>query len=137
MPYRTALGHTYDSGEFERNMNDAVKLADVAGFEDRKRAARARGRLRGIGLSTYAEACACGPPESAQIEVARTGDIPVYAGTQANSKGHDTAYQQVVVHRLARAPDGSTSAEAYTVSVLTRRATGGTRAPAAAGGAPT
>src|SRR3546814_13928955 len=84
MPYRTALGHTYDSGEFERNMNDAVKLADVAGFEDRKRAARARGRLRGIGLSTYVEACAGGPPESAQIARARTGEINVYAGTQTN-----------------------------------------------------
>src|SRR3546814_12702501 len=107
MPYRTALGHTYDSGEFERNMNDAVKLADVAGFEDRKRAARARGRLRGIGLSTYVEACAGGPPESAQIEVARTGEITVYAGTQSNGQGHETAYQQIVASRLGVAPERS------------------------------
>src|SRR3546814_17861194 len=89
MPYRTALGHTYDSGEFERNMNDAVKLADVAGFEDRKRAARARGRLRGLGLSTYVEACAGGPPESAPIQVARPGANPVSSGHPSTRPGHD------------------------------------------------
>lgn len=61
MPYRTAGGKTYDSGEFERNMRDAMARADWAGFPARRAEAAARGRWRGIGMSTYIEACGGGP----------------------------------------------------------------------------
>lgn len=127
MPFRTALGQTFDSGEFERNMDDALALADIAGFEERRSAARRRGRLRGIGLSTYIEACAGGPAEAAHIVVARTGEITVYAGTQSNGQGHETAYQQIVATHLGVAPERVRVIQGDTASILTGTGTGGSR----------
>ena len=96
MPYKTALGHTYDSGDFKKNMNDAIALADMKNFNKRKKNSYERGFLRGIGISTYIEACGGGGPEFATISVGKNGNITVKIGTQSNGQGHETSYAQIV-----------------------------------------
>ncbi len=100
MPYTTCLGYTYDSGDFARNLDDALALADWDGFEGRRVDARRRSRLRGIGLSSYVECSAGGAAEEARIEVAPDGRVTLLIGTQSNGQGHDTAYRQIIVERL-------------------------------------
>lgn len=127
MPYDTALGLTYDSGAFDRNMTDALEIAGQAGFEDRRQEARRRGKLRGLGLSTYIEACAGGPAEAARIVVEKSGEATVYAGTQSNGQGHETAYKQIVASRLGLSPDAVTVVQGDTARIRTGTGTGGSR----------
>ena len=100
MPYTTAFGLEYDSGDFVRNMEDALAAADWDGFEARRRQSAARGRLRGIGLATYIERCAGGNPEAARLEVTGDGRVTLYIGTQSNGQGHETAFRQILAERL-------------------------------------
>src|SRR5690606_2714717 len=100
MPYRTAFGLEYDSGDFLRNMEDALALAEWDGFEARRREAAACGKLRGIGLATYIERCAGGNPEAARLAVSADGRVTLYIGTQSNGQGHETAFRQILAERL-------------------------------------
>jgi aerobic carbon-monoxide dehydrogenase large subunit len=100
MPYTTALGSTYDSGDFLRNLEDALQLARWDEFEARRGAAKARGRLRGIGLSSYIERCAGTPGEEARLVVAADGHVTLYIGTQSNGQGHETSFRQLLAERL-------------------------------------
>ena len=96
MPYKTALGHTYDSGDFKKNLRDAVNVSKFDTFEDRRAASLKKGYLRGIGISTYIEACGGGGPEFAKVNVGKNGNITIKIGTQSNGQGHETAYGQIV-----------------------------------------
>jgi len=96
MPYKTALGHTYDSGDFIKNLKDASKLANISQYGERKKESTKRGFLRGIGISTYIEACGGGGPEYATINIGKNGNITVKIGTQSNGQGHETSYGQIV-----------------------------------------
>ena len=71
MPYETGLTFTYDSGEFEKNMDMALEMSDYAGFEARRAAAAARGRLRGMGISNTIEHAAGGVPRAAGRQARR------------------------------------------------------------------
>lgn len=127
MPYKTALGLTYDSGEFARNMDEALELSGWNGIEARRRQARDRRRLRGIGLATYVEACGGGPDESARIEVSRAGEVTLYIGNQSNGQGHDTAYRQIIADYLGVDPDTITMVQGDSDRVATGNGTGGSR----------
>ncbi len=127
MPYRTATGLTYDSGEFACNLDDALALADADGFPARRRAAEAIGRLRGIGLSAYVEASAGFGTESPTLRVARDGRVTVLIGTQSNGQGHETAYKQVVAEHLGVAPDRIDVVQGDTDRIATGEGTGGSR----------
>jgi len=96
MPYRTALGHTYDSGDFKKNLRDAVNVSQLNKFENRRKESLEKGYLRGIGVSTYIEACGGGGPEFANVSVGKNGNITVKIGTQSNGQGHETSYGQIV-----------------------------------------
>ena len=100
MPFATAAGRTYDSGDFLRNMEDAMAAAEWPGFEARRAEARARGRLRGIGLSVYVEACGGGAAEEAMLRIDAAGDVELLIGTQSGGHGHETAYAQLVADGL-------------------------------------
>lgn len=100
MPYSTALGATYDSGEFCRNMDDALEASNWHGFEERRKASLLAGKLRGIGLASYIERCAGGAPEQARLSVDETGHVTLYIGTQSNGQGHETAFRQIICDRL-------------------------------------
>jgi len=127
MPYQTATGLTYDSGDFARNLDEALEIADVAGFPARREAAKARGKLLGLGIATYVEACAGGSPEASTIQIDGTGKVTVLIGTQTNGQGHETAYKQVVAEHLGVDPDGIEVVQGDTDRIATGGGTGGSR----------
>ena len=100
MPYDTSLGSTYDSGEFQQNLDDAIKFSNWQDFNKRKEKAKIRGKLRGIGLATYIERCAGGSPEQARLEVSSRGHVTLYIGTLSNGQGHETAFRQILCERM-------------------------------------
>jgi carbon-monoxide dehydrogenase large subunit len=100
MPFTTALGLTYDSGDFARNLDDAMEAVDAAGFAARRTEAKKRGKLRGLGIATYIEQCGGGFDEMAEIRFDPSGTATVIVGSQASGQGHQTAYAQIVADRL-------------------------------------
>ena len=96
MPYRNAVGMTYDSGRYAENMDWAMQIADWNGFEQRRRAAARRGRLLGHGLANYVESSIGAPNEQARIAVRPQGSVDVVIGTQPSGQGHETSFAQVV-----------------------------------------
>ena len=100
MPYQTVLGSTYDSGDFEKNLRDAARLADWDGFPQRRKDAAQRGKLRGIGVASYIERCAGGSAEQARIRVDKDGKVTLFIGTQSNGQGHETAFRQIISEHL-------------------------------------
>ncbi len=100
MPFQTAAGELYDTGEFARVMDACLKKADWAGLPARRAQARAKGRLRGIGMCYYIESTMGDPSEHATIEFGDDGIVSVMVGTQTNGQGHATAYTQVLHQRL-------------------------------------
>ncbi len=127
MPYDTALGLTYDSGDFAQNMDQAIDLADWDGIEARRSQARAHGKLRGIGMASYIEACGGGPDESARIEIGRTGAVTLYIGNQSNGQGHETAYKQLIADYLGIEPGEITMVQGDSDRIPTGNGTGGSR----------
>ena len=112
-PYQTPVALQYDTGDFHACMNESQKLADVAGFEKRKTASAAKGLLRGIGYSSYIEACGIAPSniagalgaraglfECGEIRVHPTGSVTVFTGSHSHGQGHETTFAQVVAARL-------------------------------------
>jgi carbon-monoxide dehydrogenase large subunit len=104
LPYRTALGLTYDSGDFAGNLRRALTLADWRGFPARRTAAAARGRLAGISVANYVESPVGAPHERVQLEVDPSGVITLTVGTQSTGQGHATAFAQVVADELGVHP---------------------------------
>jgi aerobic carbon-monoxide dehydrogenase large subunit len=112
-PYKTPLGSEYDSGNYPLVMDKALALADYAGFEARRAESKRHGKLRGIGLSSYIEACGAGPSkiimaagggsgmfESATIRVSATASVVVLTGTHSHGQGHETVFAQIVSEKL-------------------------------------
>jgi aerobic carbon-monoxide dehydrogenase large subunit len=112
-PYQTPVALQYDSGNYNMTLDAALKAADYTGFEARREEAAARGRLRGIGVSTYLEACGIAPSavvgslgaraglyECANIKVHPTGSVTVYTGSHSHGQGHETTFAQLVSDQL-------------------------------------
>jgi aerobic carbon-monoxide dehydrogenase large subunit len=96
MPYRNAVGMIYDSGRYQENMAWAMEVADWKGFAARRREARRRGKLLGLGLANYVESSIGAPREQARIKVQPEGRVEVIIGTQPSGQGHETSFAQVV-----------------------------------------
>ncbi|MEA2937446.1 MAG: aerobic carbon-monoxide dehydrogenase large subunit [Alphaproteobacteria bacterium] len=103
MPYRNAVGMLYDSGRYEENMARAMEIADWKGAAQRRRDARRRGKLLGLGLANYVESSIGAPLEQARITVRPEGRVDVVIGTQPSGQGHETSFAQVVCD-LMRVP---------------------------------
>ena len=98
MPYRNAMGQTYDSGRFESIMDQALALADWTGFDARAAESKARGRLRGRGIATFLEWTGGNVfEERVTVDVAADGFIEIYTATQAMGQGIATSYAQLAV----------------------------------------
>jgi aerobic carbon-monoxide dehydrogenase large subunit len=104
LPYRSATGLTYDSGNFSANMDAVLDLADWRGFPTRRRAAGKRGRLAGIGLANYVESPVGMPSEQVEVSVRAEGLVDVVAGTQSSGQGHETSFAQVLADKLGVTP---------------------------------
>jgi len=96
MPYRNSVGMLYDSGRYEENMDWAMDIADWKGFAARRREAKRRGKLLGLGLANYVESSIGAPREQARIKVQPEGHVDVVIGTQPSGQGHETSFAQVV-----------------------------------------
>ena len=112
-PYQTPVALCYDSGDYQTTLNSALKAADWDGFEARRKTAAAHGGLRGIGVSTYVEACGIAPSavagalgaraglyEVANVRVHPTGSVTVFTGTHSHGQGHETTFAQLVSDQL-------------------------------------
>ena len=100
MPFQTGLSYILDCGEFERNLDECLKMADYAGFEDRRAEAAGRGKLRGIGVANFIEQTAQNFGETIRIQFDPSGTVTVVAGSISHGQGHDTMYKVVVSDRL-------------------------------------
>jgi carbon-monoxide dehydrogenase large subunit len=135
MPYTTPLGSTYDSGDFQRNMDDAARLADWENIESRRAIAKTKGKLRGIGVGSYIERCAGGAPESTRLQVSSEGHITLFIGTQSNGQGHETAFRQIISERLGVSFDDITMIQGDSDLVATGGGTMGSRSVPVGGAA--
>ncbi len=112
-PHQQALVHNIDSGDYDAHLDKALQLADYKGFSDRKAKSEANGKLRGIGFSTYIEACGIAPSaavmslgcgvglwESAEVRFNPTGNVTVFTGSHSHGQGHDTTFAQIVGDKL-------------------------------------
>jgi aerobic carbon-monoxide dehydrogenase large subunit len=105
LPYQTALGLRYDSGDFPAMLEAALEQADLAGFPARRAASERGKKLRGFGFAHYCERVAGGWSEHASLELDPGGRVTVLIGTMSNGQGHETAYAQLVADLLGLAPD--------------------------------
>ena len=129
MPYKTANGTVYDSGDFEAVMDDGLKQADYAGFEKRRAVAKTAGKLRGIGIATYLEAGGGGnSKDQVSVEFAPDGKMTLYAVTQASGQGHETVFPQIVADALGIKPENIMFYPMPPAADLIGNGTGGSRA---------
>jgi aerobic carbon-monoxide dehydrogenase large subunit len=105
MPYAAPTGVTYDSGAFEAVLDRALALADHAGFEARRKAARERGVLRGIGIACFLELAGGPANETAHIRLEPDGRVALMVGTQSNGQGHATVFPRLAAKRLGIDPE--------------------------------
>jgi carbon-monoxide dehydrogenase large subunit len=135
MPFKTGLTFTYDSGEFERSMDLALRLADHAGFAARRDESRRRGRLRGIGISNTIERAAAAGLEGAEIRFDRSGAVTLFSGSVSQGQGHETVFKQIVCDRLGLNPDEVHYVAGDTDQVFFGEGTGGSRTATIGGSA--
>jgi carbon-monoxide dehydrogenase large subunit len=100
LPYRNPFGMVYDSGDYIQALDSVLALADWDGFSARKRAAKKRGKLRGIGIATYVDTATGVPRERAEVTVQPDGFVDVVLGTVSNGQGHETSFAQLVTEWL-------------------------------------
>jgi carbon-monoxide dehydrogenase large subunit len=128
MPWDTGTGEIYDSGDFARNLDDAIERADVAGFGERRTISGVRGRRRGLGVSTYVKINGGVPDEAAGVSIDGAGMATLAIGSQSNGQGHETAYGQLVADGLG-IPVGSVTLHQGDTAVFgTGQGTGGSSA---------
>ena len=96
LPYTNPFGMVYDSGDYHKAMDAVLALADWGGFAARRRAAKKRGKLRGIGLANYVDTATGVPRERAEVTVHPDGWVDVVLGTVSNGQGHETSFAQLV-----------------------------------------
>ena len=147
-PYDTPVALTYDIGDYHTTLDAALADVDYAGFESRREEAASRGKLRGIGMATYIEACGIAPSnvvgslgaraglyEAAQVRVHPTGSVSVHTGSHAHGQGHETTFAQVVSDRLGIPFESVSIVHGDTDQVLFGMGTYGSRSLAVGGSA--
>ena len=135
MPYRTALTFTYDCGEFEKGLDEALVLGDVAGFAARKAAAQKRGKLRGLGIANAIERAGAPGMEYAEIRFEPGGTATLLMGSKDQGQGHDTTFRLIASSRLGLPPEDFRFIDGDTDQVAYGTGTFGSRSTAIGGGA--
>ncbi|GAB1716717.1 MAG: xanthine dehydrogenase, molybdenum binding subunit apoprotein [Nitrobacter sp.] len=125
MPYKTATGKIYDSGDFAAHMKRAMEIASWKEFPKRAKAAKKRGLVRGIGLATYVEICGTMGRERADVRLDADGDVTVLVGTQSSGQGHATAYAQIIADQFGLPPERIHMIQGDTDVVVSGLGTGG------------
>jgi len=135
MPFKTGLTFTYDSGEFEKNMDLALDLADRKGVKARKAEARKRGKLLGFGLSNTIERAGAPSTEGAEVRFDRSGSLILFSGSNSQGQGHETVFKQLVCDHLGLDPKEAQYIQGDTDQVFYGEGTGGSRSATLAGSA--
>ena len=112
-PFKQTLVHQVDSGDYVAGLEKAKQMSDYDGFAARKKESESKGKLRGIGVTTYFEACGIAPSpvvmmlgcgiglwESAEVRFNPTGQVTVYTGSHSHGQGHDTTFAQITADEL-------------------------------------
>jgi carbon-monoxide dehydrogenase large subunit len=135
MPYKTALNFNYDCGAFEENMDLALGMADWSGFAARRAESKARGKLRGIGVSNSIEKAASPGFEGGEIRFDRAGTVTVLSGAVTQGQGHETVFKQLVSEKLGVDPKDIHYVQGDTDKVFFGEGTGGSRTATIGGSA--
>ncbi len=125
LPYKTATGKVYDSGDFTAHMKRAMEIANWKDFPKRAKAAKKHGLLRGIGLASYVEVCGTMGEETANVRLDPNGDVTILIGTQSSGQGHQTAYAQLVAQQFGLPPERVHIHQGDTDEIPTGLGTGG------------
>ncbi|MEY9362143.1 carbon-monoxide dehydrogenase large subunit [Bradyrhizobium yuanmingense] len=125
LPYKTATGKVYDSGDFAAHLKRAMEIAEWKEFPKRAKAAKKGGLIRGIGLASYVEICGVMGEETANVRLDANGDVTVLIGTQSSGQGHQTAYAQIVAEQFGVAPERVHVRQGDTDEIATGLGTGG------------
>lgn len=133
MPYETPTGKVYDTGEFAGHMARAQEIVDWDGFRKRTAASKRAGKLRGIGIATYIEACGANGPETATLKLEKDGMVTLTIGTQSTGQGHATSYAQIAADHLGISPDRFRMIQGDTDRIATGEGTGGSSSIPAGG----
>src|SRR5262245_48637574 len=134
-PYRTGLNVEYDSGDYEKSLAEALRLSDYDTMIQYRDAARARGELVGVGVSTFVEPSGGAGFESATVRVERTGEITVLTGASSHGQGHETVFAQVVAEKLHVAMEHVAIRHGDTLVIQQGVGTFGSRSAVMGGGA--
>jgi carbon-monoxide dehydrogenase large subunit len=128
-PYTTATGTTYDTGDYARALDEALRLADYEALRADQAARRDRGdsTLLGIGMSCYVEVTGGGSGEYGVVDVARDGSVTVRAGTSSHGQGHATSFAMIVADRLGVPLESIRFEQSDTGAVPRGQGTGGSR----------
>jgi aerobic carbon-monoxide dehydrogenase large subunit len=135
MPYQTPLSYCYDCGEFERNMDAALSRSSYDQFEARRAAAKANGKLLGLGIANAIEQAAGMFDEGAEIRFDSHGNATLLMGVHSHGQGHATVFRQLVSERLGVDIDRIQYVQGDTDKVAYGHGTGGSRAAGLAGSA--
>ena len=137
MPYKTPNAGTYDSGDFESVMNDALERAAWKSFPERRTASARAGKLRGIGIATYLEAGGGGaaPKDEVAVEFDASGNMTLFAVTQSSGQGHETVFPQIVCETLGIDPAHARFHPSPPPADLVGNGTGGSRGALGTGSA--
>jgi aerobic carbon-monoxide dehydrogenase large subunit len=125
LPYKTATGKVYDSGDFSAHMKRAMEVAEWKEFPKRAKAAKKQGLVRGIGLASYVEVCGVMGEETANVRLDPDGDVTILIGTQSSGQGHQTAYAQLVSEQFGIPPERTHVHQGDTDEIATGLGTGG------------
>ena len=134
-PYRSALGMTMDGGRFAESLDEAERLADRAGFATRRAESKARGRLRGLGITGFLETARGSPQEWAGLRFEADGIVSILLGTQSNGQGHETSFAQIAADLLGLPPERFRLVQADTAEIPRGAGHGGARSLHLGGGA--
>ncbi|MCA0246666.1 MAG: xanthine dehydrogenase family protein molybdopterin-binding subunit [Proteobacteria bacterium] len=126
-PHRTAMGMAIDSGGFADNLDAAMRRADAAGFEARRKASKEKGLLRGIGVACFLETSRGAPNEGAEVRFASDGTVTIAVGTESNGQGHETAFAQIAARHLGLPISAFRYVQADTRAVRSGAGHGGAR----------
>ena len=134
-PYRTAVGAEYDSGDYEKALDEALRLSNYDELMRRRDERRAGGEIVGIGLSTFVEPSGGAGFESGTVRVERTGEITVLTGSHSHGQGHETSFAQVAAQKLRVGMEHVVVRHGDTLAVQQGVGTFGSRSMVMGGGA--
>ena len=134
-PYKTAVGVEYDSGDYEKSLDEALRLSNYDDLIRQRDEARGQGKLAGVGVSTFVEPSGGAGFESGAVRVERSGAITVLTGSSSHGQGHETAFGQLVASKLHLPMEQIAVRHGDTLAIQQGTGTFGSRSMVMGGGA--